>query len=144
MSPVNFKVVARYFLGLALVMEGICMSTNSGYYPKMYWYPLKELLGESTLVHLVMASITSVLLGAGALTLSNNPTGFNLAIIGLLIQIMVIYLPKCYNSPDYKQIREHSIQIGKALLGILMAMNLNSRKEKTLHIRSKDDVMKLK
>ena len=144
MSQMNFKTTARYFLGLALVMEGVCMSTNSGYYPKMYWYPLKDLLGESAIVHLVMACITSILLGAGALTLANNPTGFYLSIIGFIIQIIVIYGPKVYMSSDSKERREHFIEIGKAGVGILMAINLMSRQQRILHIKGKDDVVKLK
>ena len=84
-SIINLKQCARYMLGAALVLEGICMSTNSGEYPKMYWFPLKEMIGESTWVHLVMATITSIILGAGALTMANNPTGYQLAVLGLII-----------------------------------------------------------
>ena len=102
----NNKTVARYFFGIALLIEGICMSTNSAEYPKMYWYPLIQAIAETTIVHVLMAGITSIILGAGALTLSNNPTGFNLAILGLMIRIVVIYLPNLYNSTDLKNTRQ--------------------------------------
>lgn len=91
-----------------------------------------------------MAVITSVILGAGALTLSNNPTGFNLAIIGLLTRIAVIYLPNLYGSTDLKNTRQQLIEVAKSVVGILLALNFSERKEKTLHFRSHEDVAKLK
>ena len=93
---INLKSAARNFFGVARVIEGICLSTNSGEYPKLYWFPLKEMLGETVMLHILMTGITSIIFGGGALTLANNPTGFQLAGIGFLIKIVILYLPKIY------------------------------------------------
>ena len=71
------KNVARYIIGLCLLNEGILMAVAKADYQDLYRAPLKQLLEgmDPNYEVVIMAILTSLLLGGGLLTMANNKTG---------------------------------------------------------------------
>ena len=71
------KNIARYLIGIAILNEGFIMAVAKADYQNLYKNPIKRFSEqyELSIEAILMALITSLLLGGGILTMSNNKTG---------------------------------------------------------------------
>ena len=71
------KTLARYFIGAALLMEGVVLSVNSAETQNLYIFQLIKVMGDSQVGSTIcIALLQAIYFGAGALTISNSSTGF--------------------------------------------------------------------
>ena len=144
-SVVN-KNFARYLIGIALLNEGILMTVAKADYQNLYREPLKMFLSDYDPNYevIIMALLTSFLLGGGLLSMANNKTGLQIALASLLSQILIINLPNMYNSTGGWDLVGLIIDFLKLVVGFIATMNLIERMPKKLCKGSTDDLREIR